>query len=60
MKETDIAIYIHYTQKIEEKCEFLPSYDVQKYLSGELLNYLEKIGNDPNIFYSLERKISSK
>jgi hypothetical protein len=30
MKEADIAIFIHHIQKIEEKCEFLPSFDTSK------------------------------
>jgi len=28
IKEADLIIFIHHIQKIEEKCEFLPSQDI--------------------------------
>lgn len=41
MKEADIIIFMHHIQKIEEKCEFLPSQDLSLFISPVIFtNYL--------------------
>jgi len=60
MKESDVAVFIHHIQKIEEKCEFLPSFDISKLIPKELISALENLENQKSIFYQLESKSQSK
>jgi len=60
MKESDVAVFIHHIQKIEEKCEFLPSFDISKLIPKELTSALENLENQKSIFYQLESKSQSK
>ncbi len=71
MKENEITIFKHNIHKIEEKSEFIPSYDVnelvpqviillQTYYLQELRKTLDDLDTNTQILYSFETKICAK
>lgn len=56
MKEADLFIFMHHIQKIEEKCEFLPSQDMSTLISPDLKAALNAIENDDSILRTLDPK----
>jgi len=56
MKEADLFIFMHHIQKIEEKCEFLPSQDMSTLINPDLKAALNAIENDDSILRTLDPK----
>mmetsp|Transcript_7105 Transcript_7105/g.6363 ORF Transcript_7105/g.6363 Transcript_7105/m.6363 type:complete len:142 (+) Transcript_7105:2513-2938(+) len=56
LKDQDVYVFLHHIQRIEEKQEYLPSFDTKALVPKELLQNLEKFDSDDSILFDLDFK----
>lgn len=56
LKDQDVYVFLHHIQRIEDKQEYLPSFDTNALVPKELLQNLEKYDSDDSILFDLDFK----